>query len=1141
MTAVNERKEPATASVSATLSDCSGAQHGNVSKLSGTTALNSSSIPSRVSVKKPSGSSAVRPAASNQRTGPLSFLQPSFIPASTPKVSPELDPLLPSSCPPLSLPCSPLPSPFSSLSSSCPPLLPLPTRPTTATQVIDTSDAVTTAALDQVLKAETAAADNHPFATGVEIPDDDNAQISDSVATPEPCLPGFQPMSATSNFKWGEVDGDVFCSNINSAYAEIVHWRRNLFLVPSGKAGKEFILELTRLWRAYASASAMEAIALRAAMVMCALVLQKPHSKSKSRDHVSCVERRLKLWSKGDIEDLLIEGRTIQGYLRRGKRHKSQEDITRTFTKLMLLGNVKSAMRVIADSSTGGVLNLDAKVSENKTVHEVLKEKHPEGMDAIEDALLATTARLQPPHPVLFDRLTGESIKYAALRTFGSSGPSGVDAAGWRRMCVSFHGASKSLCDALAAVARRIATTYVDPEGLAAFTACRLCPLDKCPGVRPIGISEAPRRVIGKAIMAVIGDDVRNSAGSLQLSAGQPCGCEAAIHAMKELFSDDDCEGVLLVDANNAFNSLNRSVALRNVGVLCPALGPVVVNTYRSSVDLFVGGETILSTEGTTQGDPLAMAIYAVAVTPLIHRVQEENVKQIWFADDASGGGKLLKLKVWLDNLRKYGPMYGYFVNLSKTWLVVKEDHFTEAEDIFRDTGVNITKEGKRHLGGALGTNDFVSQYVSQQVLQWVTQIDRLASIAKTQPQIAYTAFRHGLSNRWSFMARTVEGIGDLFMPLEEAIRQRFIPALTGREIPGDLERDLFALPTRLGGLGLSDPTKIVTNCYQASKTVTAPLVALIVQQKEELGDVCRELVVRRNIIKSERRKEQAIAAEHLRERLTPKLQRCMELAKEKGTSSWLEALPVREHEFNLSKSEFRDGLCLRYGWVPARLPETCVCGKAFDTAHALSCPTGGLPSIRHNELRDLLALSLSDVCSDVVTEPHLNSAYESQPQSTQSENNREQVAAEEDVRLDIRARGFWGGPMQVALFDVRVFNPFAASAITTPLVQLYRRHEAEKRRKYEARVLAEHCSFTPLIFSTSGGCSVLTSKFLKALATKLAAKKHSTYSQALCWLRTRISFSLLRSAVMCLRGCRQRLVKTVVEPVAALSAAGLL
>ena len=104
-------------------------------------------------------------------------------------------------------------------------------------------------------------------------------------------------------------------------------------------------------------------------------------------------------------------------------------------------------------------------------------------------------------------------------------------------------------------------------------------PLDKCPGVRPIGISEAPRRIIGKAVMMVIGDDVRNSVSSLQLSAGHPAGCEAAIHAMKELFCDDESEGVLLVDADNAFNRLNRKVALWNVRVLCSALGVTVINT----------------------------------------------------------------------------------------------------------------------------------------------------------------------------------------------------------------------------------------------------------------------------------------------------------------------------------------------------------------------------------------------------------------------------------------------------------------------------------------------------------------------------------------------------------------------------------
>ena len=75
-------------------------------------------------------------------------------------------------------------------------------------------------------------------------------------------------------------------------------------------------------------------------------------------------------------------------------------------------------------------------------------------------------------------------IRTAALRTQGGAGPSGVDAAGWRRLCTAFHGASRDLCNSVAQLmqlwrARRIATTYVDPAGLSAFIACRLIPLDK--------------------------------------------------------------------------------------------------------------------------------------------------------------------------------------------------------------------------------------------------------------------------------------------------------------------------------------------------------------------------------------------------------------------------------------------------------------------------------------------------------------------------------------------------------------------------------------------------------------------------------------------------------------------------------------
>ena len=77
---------------------------------------------------------------------------------------------------------------------------------------------------------------------------------------------------------------------------------------------------------------------------------------------------------------------------------------------------------------------------------------------------------------------------------------------------------------------------------------------------------------------------------------------------------------------------------LINIKHLRPALSKVLSNTYREHIQLFIDGESIPSLEGTTQGDPLAMAMYAVAITPLIHRLAEENLKQVWFADDASAG-----------------------------------------------------------------------------------------------------------------------------------------------------------------------------------------------------------------------------------------------------------------------------------------------------------------------------------------------------------------------------------------------------------------------------------------------------------------------------------------------------------------------
>ena len=161
-----------------------------------------------------------------------------------------------------------------------------------------------------------------------------------------------------------------------------------------------------------------------------------------------------------------------------------------------------------------------------------------------------------------------------------------------------------------------------------------------------MGIGEVVRRILGKAILSTIGSEIEEVAGALQVCGGQQGGCEAAVHAMKTISEDPSTEAILLVDATNAFNKLNRKVALLNIQQMCPPLARVLINTYRNDPQLFVGGETLLSQEGTTQGDPLAMAMYALGTLPLIHKLNQQ-VKQTWYADDATAGGKLNQLHEW--------------------------------------------------------------------------------------------------------------------------------------------------------------------------------------------------------------------------------------------------------------------------------------------------------------------------------------------------------------------------------------------------------------------------------------------------------------------------------------------------------------
>ena len=606
--------------------------------------------------------------------------------------------------------------------------------------------------------------------------------------------------------------------------------------------------------------------------------------------------------------------------------------------------------------------------------------------------------------------------------------------------------------------------------------------------------------------MRIVKEDIRRVVGPIQLCAGFESGAEIASVTMQTLFDDDGTEAVLLVDAENAFNSLNRKVALVNILRSCPSLAPALINTYRTEPKLYIQNHTVLSKEGTTQGDPMAMAMYALAIAPLVKKCAGVST-QVWYADDSSAGGTVDSLRSWWERLAEDGPLYGYFPKASKSSVIVKGRYEEKARDAFSGSGLAITTEGSTHLGIPLGTKEYQEQRIREKVSEWCTQIESLSLIASSQPRAAFSTFTHGVVSGWMYFMRLVPLSHEQLQPLEEAIRQKFIPAVSGKCTITNDERDLFALPIREGGMGIPLPHQLSTQQRCLSQDICAPIVKAVLQQQDELDpDLLSEFA---------KTKSDAVHTLHCKKKsfiesttssLPPKLQRQVKIASCDGASSWLSCIPLKVYYFSLHKRAFVDAVSLRYGWYPKDLPTKCDCGKPFSVNHALNCPKGGFPILRHNEVRDLTASLLSDVCHDVNLEPHL------QPLSGEIMQLRTAIT-DNEARADISACGFWGSRYEKTFMDVRVFNPNAESYRNEPIDSCFKRQEQAKRRQYEERIREiEHASFSPLIFSTSAGMSRSTSVFYKRLAHLLSVKKNEPYSCVIRWLRCRLGFALLRA-----------------------------
>ena len=241
----------------------------------------------------------------------------------------------------------------------------------------------------------------------------------------------------------------------------------------------------------------------------------------------------------------------------------------------------------------------------------------------------------------------------------------------------------------------------------------------------------------------------------------------------------------------------------------------------------------------------------------------------------------------------------------AKTWLIVKEDAYEEAMQVFGATSVRITSAGHKYLGSTIGDDEFKTAYVTKKVEEWKTELEKLADIAVSQPQATYCALNQSLKHRLSYLSRTTANISELLQLIEETIRHKVIPAIVGKSNINDIERKIFAVPARLGGLGIDNLPETADQLHATSRAISQPLKDAI-----RNGDANRELAKAkqdevRKLMKEKNRSQKVRMAAEICEQLPSTMKKAAELAQEKGASAWLTVLPIQEHGFALHKSAF--------------------------------------------------------------------------------------------------------------------------------------------------------------------------------------------------------------------------------------------
>jgi hypothetical protein len=193
-------------------------------------------------------------------------------------------------------------------------------------------------------------------------------------------------------------------------------------------------------------------------------------------------------------------------------------------------------------------------------------------------------------------------------------------------------------------------------------------------------------------------------------------------------------------------------------------------------------------------------------------------VEQPWYVDDAGVGRKFFKISCFFHKLQEIGPSFEYYLEPSKSILVVPQHNLESNQAAFLDFGFRVTT-GNLYLGGFIGKDDaLLCAWLYEKTQAWEEAVADLASVTPNFSQAAYSGLQKSLQQEWQFVQRVTKGIGPKFKNIELTLSRTFLQTLFGDDYDKhDPHRKASCLPVKCAGLAIPDPTSLADLNYNVS------------------------------------------------------------------------------------------------------------------------------------------------------------------------------------------------------------------------------------------------------------------------------------------------------------------------------------